>query len=191
MSATPPLLPTSARHSLVRRQIITAGAMTAVALVVRASPARADPDSEILDTEEAIHQERIFRAERSRVYEALTVERQFDRIIQLSGVMKAAAPAHAQHPTKLSPRAGGSFALFGGYIVGRQIELVPNELIVQAWRVQNWARGIYSIARFELSDQGQSTKLVFDHTGFPKGDAGHLASGWQEHYWGPLATLLG
>jgi activator of HSP90 ATPase len=75
-------------------------------------------------------------------------------------------------------------------IVGRQIELVPNELIVQAWRVMNWARGTYSIARFELTDQGESTKLVFDHTAFPKGQAKHLASGWQEHYWDPLIKYL-
>jgi activator of HSP90 ATPase len=104
--------------------------------------------------------------------------------------MKTDAMAKMQKPTMLSPHAGGAFALFGGYIVGRQIELAPNELIVQAWRVLSWPRGVYSIARFELLDQGGSTKLVFDHAAFPKGQAEHLASGWQEHYWDPLAKLL-
>jgi hypothetical protein len=28
------------------------------------------------------------------------------------------------------------------------------------------------------------------YTGFPKGEAEHLASGWQEHYWDPLAKYL-
>ena len=104
--------------------------------------------------------------------------------------MKADAMAKMQQPTKLSPQAGTDFALFGGYIVGRQIELVPDELIVQAWRVLTWDRGVYSIARFELSETGGLTQLVFDHRAFPRGQAQHLASGWQEHYWDPLTRFL-
>jgi activator of HSP90 ATPase len=157
----------------------------------RPSPAIADPNSEILSGEEAIHQERVFKAGRQRVYEALTVESQFDKLVQMSGAMKSAAMAKKQQPTKLSPQPGGAFALFGGYIVGRQIELVTNELIVQAWRVLNWPQGTYSIVRFELIDQGESTKLLFDHRAFPKGQADHLASGWQENYWDPLAKFVG
>jgi activator of HSP90 ATPase len=90
----------------------------------------------------------------------------------------------------VSPHAGGAFSVFDGYIVGRQLELVPNERIVQAWRVLSWPRGLYSIARFELSEQAGATTIVFDHTGFPKGTAEHLASGWQEHYWDPLTKIL-
>lgn len=182
--------PSPPPHSMPRRQILTAGALTVVGIVTRSSPAFADPSAEIRRSEEAIHQERVFNAARQRVYEALTVEKQFDKVIELSGVMKADVMAKMQKPTKLSPNAGGAFALFGGYIIGRQIELVSNELIVQAWRAMSWPRGIYSIARFELSDQAASTKLVFDHTGFPKGQAEHLAAGWQEHYWDPLTKLL-
>jgi activator of HSP90 ATPase len=83
-----------------------------------------------------------------------------------------------------------AFTLFGGYIVGRHIELVPNELIVQAWRVGSWDRGVYSIVRFELTEQRARTKVTFDHTGFPRGEAEHLAAGWQAHYWDPLDKLL-
>jgi activator of HSP90 ATPase len=190
MSTKNTLPPTSASPSLLRRRIITTGALTVAAAVSRPARAMAEANAEILSSEEAIHQERVFKAGRQRVYEALTVEGQFDKIVQLSGVMKSDAMAKMQKPTKLSPQAGGDFSLFGGYIVGRQIELVPNELVVQAWRASSWARGIYSIARFDLTDQGGSTKLVFDHTGFPKGQAEHLVSGWQEHYWDPLTRLL-
>jgi activator of HSP90 ATPase len=184
------LSPTSARPSLSRRQVLATGALTAAGLASLPSRAMAEANTEIMRSEEAIHQQRIFKARPQRVYEALTIESQFDKIVQLSGVMKSNAMAKMRSPTKLSPEAGGDFVLFGGYIVGRQIELVPNELIVQAWRAQSWGRGIYSIARFDLSDQGGSTKLVFDHTGFPKGQAEHLASGWQEHYWDPLTKFL-
>jgi activator of HSP90 ATPase len=61
---------------------------------------------------------------------------------------------------------------------------------VQAWRSEGWAHGDYSIARFVLVEQGTGTKLVFDHTGFPKGEAEHLAAGWKTNYWDPMKTYL-
>jgi activator of HSP90 ATPase len=164
-----------------RRQLITIGALAIAGTAAPATPALAEPSTEISKTEEAIHQVRVFAAERKRVYAALTDELQFDKIVQLSGVVKTS-------PTKLSAHVGGNFALFGGHIVGTQLELVPDELIVQAWRVLDWPRAAYSIARFDLSGQGPSTRLVCDHTAFPKGLAEHLASGWQEHYWDPLTS---
>jgi activator of HSP90 ATPase len=93
--------------------------------------------------------------------------------------------------TKISREVGGTFTIFGGHILGRNLELVPHQRIVQAWRVVDWDAGHYSIARFELTAQGAGTKIVFDHTGFPKGQAEHLANGWKSHYWQPLQEYLG
>src|SRR5438270_499090 len=87
-------------------------------------------------------------------------------------------------PAEIARSAGGSFSVFGGHIVGRQLELVPDRRIVQAWRVVDWPPGIYSIAKFELTDRGGKTQLVFDHTGFPTGLGEHLAQGWRANYWG-------
>jgi predicted TIM-barrel fold metal-dependent hydrolase len=53
-----------------------------------------------------------------------------------------------------------------------------------------WNPGVYSIAKFELAEQGPGTKLIFDHTGFPEGQAQHLADGWKEHYWDTLEKYL-
>jgi activator of HSP90 ATPase len=186
-------MPAATRHDHTRRELITAGALAMAGIAARPSQAEAEvePGGEISRVGEAIHQEQVFSAARKRVYDALTLQDQFDRIIQLSGVMKSAAMAGTQKPTKISPQVGSAFALFGGYIVGRQLVLVPDELIVQAWRIQNWARGQYSIARFEFSDQAGATRLVFDHSAFPNGLAQSLASGWHEHYWDPLAIFLG
>ena len=83
-----------------------------------------------------------------------------------------------------------TFSLFGGYISGRQIELVPDERIVQAWRVAAWSPGVYSIAKFELADDRHGSQIVFDHTGFPKGQGEHLAAGWKANYWEPLEKFL-
>jgi activator of HSP90 ATPase len=172
-----------------RRQTIFAAAIAFGGLALRSTAAWAAGDEEISHTAEAIHQEPFFKASRKRVYEALTDTSQFDKVIVLSGATKSLPPEFNQ-PTVISREVGGAFALFGGYIIGRNIELVPNDYIVQAWRVVRWEPGVYSIAKFVLEEQGAGTKIVFDHTGFPKGLGEHLASGWKEHYWEPLAKLL-
>jgi activator of HSP90 ATPase len=171
-----------------RRQAIAGVAMAFGGLTLGSTKAWAGADDEISHTAESIHQETAFKANRKLVYEALTDSKQFDKVIQLSGVMKA---MHlGDKPSEISREVGGAFTLFGGYITGRQVELVPNERIVQAWRTGRWAPGVYSIAKFELVEQDSGTKIVFDHTGFPKGEAEVLAAGWKAHYWEPIAKLL-
>ena len=171
-----------------RRQALAGVAIAFGGLALGSTPAWAEVEGEISHSAEAIHQEPIIKASRKRVYDALTDAKQFDKVIQLSGVMQA---MHLpDKPAEISREIGGAFALFGGYITGRQLELLPGERIVQAWRAGSWDPGIYSIARFELVEQGAATTIVFDHTGFPKGAAESLASGWKAHYWEPLEKLL-
>jgi len=180
-----------------RRQALVGVAAAVGALALGARRAAATPGGrvgaggdEISRTEESIHHEVVFKANRKRVFALLTETKEFDKVIQQSGVMKSGAPL-GNAPTAISKEAGGAFTAFGGHIVGRQIEIVVDERIVQAWRAANWAAGAFSIARFTLVDQGDSTRLVFDHVGFPKGEAEHLAAGWKAHYWEPMAKVIG
>lgn len=145
-----------------------------------------DAGNGVSHTSEAIHQEMIFKASRKRVYEALIDPKQFHQLMQLSSDGKTMANI----ATQISREAGGAFSLFGGHILGRHIELVPDVRLVQAWRAADWLPGIYSIVRFELIEQGGGTKLDFHHTGFPQGRGQHLADGWKEHYWEPLKKYL-
>ena len=167
--------------------------MTGVALgiggliIVPGKPWAAAADG-LSHSAEAIHQEPVFKANPKRIYEALTDAKQFQKI-QLLGGEIAAAELEAT-PAEISRDPGGAFTLFGGYIVGRQIELVPNQLIVEAWREKTWLPGIFSIVRFELKEQGTGTKIIFDHTGFPAGAGDHLAIGWKTNYWDPMEKLL-
>ncbi len=171
-----------------RRQAVVGVAIALGGLALGSTNAWAGTEDGISHTCEAIHQEAIFTASRKRVYDALTDAKQFDKVIQLSGVMQT---MHLpDKPAEISREEGGAFKLFGGYITGRQVELVPNERVVQAWRTGGWGPGIYSIAKFELVEQGSGTKIIFDHTGFPQGEAEVLASGWKAHYWNPLHKLL-
>jgi activator of HSP90 ATPase len=172
---------------LSRRRAITAIAMTLGGMACKTTTAQTQSGEEISHSAEAIHQESVFKASRKRVYEALTETSQFDHVVELAGGKN---PALGNEPTQISREVGGTFVLFGGHILGRQVELMPDERIVQAWRVVDWAPGVYSIAKFELRDEGTGTRIVFDHTGFPKGLGAHLAAGWKGHYWEPLEKFL-
>ena len=116
-----------------------------------------------------IHQEIDFNTSPQLLYEALLDANQFT--------------AFSGRPAEINREVGGAFSLFGGHIIGRNVELLPNHRIVQAWRVVTWTEGVYSIAKFELKPHGSGTRLVFDHIGFPEGLHDHLAEGWESNYW--------
>jgi len=116
-----------------------------------------------------IHQEIDFNTSPQLLYEALLDANQFT--------------AFSGRPAEINREVGGAFSLFGGHIIGRNVELLPNHRIVQAWRVVTWPEGVYSIAKFELKPHGSGTRLVFDHIGFPEGLHDHLAEGWESNYW--------
>ncbi len=172
-----------------RRQMIISAAVAFSGLAVGSIAAWAGTDEGLSHTAESIHQEPVFKASPKRIYEALTDAAQFHRVTLLSEAMRSGM-APGMKPTEISREVGGPFLLFGGYVVGRHIELVPNERIVQAWRAGSWNPGIYSIVKFELTAQGSGTKLVFDHTGFPEGEGQHLVAGWKGNYWLPLEKFL-
>lgn len=168
-----------------RRQVLAGAAGAFGYLILGFADVRASAADEVSSACEVIHQEVDFRVGRKRVYEALTNAKQFNKVVMLSAAMQSGM-APAGKPVEVSSEVGGAFSAFDGHIMGRHVELVPNERIVQAWRVASWGPGQYSIVRFELVEQGSGTKLVFDHTGFPQGQGAHLAEGWKANYWEPL-----
>ena len=126
---------------------------------------------------DAIHQEVLIEASPKRVYEALMDSRQH-------------AEFTANGAAEISRAAGGAWSAHGGHITGRNIELVPDRMIVQAWRVKDWPAGVYSVVRFELNGEGDRTRLVFDQWGAPPEQREHLAQGWTARYWEPLRKYL-
>lgn len=168
-----------------RDMALLALAAAAVPSAIRA----ADGAPGLMRNAETIHQEIPFKAPRHRVYAALTVAEQFDAVSKLGVAAKSMKLGSAA--TQIGAGAGDAFQLFGGYIVGRHLELVRDVRLVQAWREQSWDPGQFSLVRFALSDDGVGTRLVFDHTGFRRGAGEHLSIGWYQDYWDPLARYLG
>jgi activator of HSP90 ATPase len=165
-------------HKKTRRQLVAGAAMVLGGLAAGsnafgaaqqpAAKATPTPDSKRM----ALHYEAAFKVSPQRIYEALLDAKQFAAFTGL--------------PAQIDPKAGGAFSLFSGVITGRNIELVTNERIVQAWRPGHWSPGVYSIVKFELKARGPESTLILDHTGFPEGDADGLDSGWHEHYLDPM-----
>jgi activator of HSP90 ATPase len=119
----------------------------------------------------------VFKASPERIYEALMDSAEHSAFT-------------GGQETQISRDLGGSFTCFGGFVAGRNIELVANKRIVQAWRASDWGDGVYSILRYELEPQGGDTKLVFDQAGVPDEHHEHIDSGWKAMYWEPLAKYL-
>jgi activator of HSP90 ATPase len=170
-----------------RREILASGAASfaglAAGLIAGAGRAEAQqgmPEKQSTGAERlitALHQEIDLKAEPHRIYESLLDSKQF--------------AAFTGRPAEVSREPGGAFKMFGGLIEGRNIELVPDQRIVQAWRPASWDPGVYSIVEFQLKAQAGGTHLTLDHKGFPEGDFAHLDPGWHMQYWTPLQKYLG
>jgi activator of HSP90 ATPase len=98
--------------------------------------------------------------------------------------------AFTKHPAEIGTEEGAPFKLFDSRVEGRNVELIPNQRIVQAWRPASWPAGVYSIVRFELAARGTLTRITLDHAGFTADKWEHLNAGWESNYWEPLRRYL-
>ncbi|MFY9716654.1 MAG: SRPBCC domain-containing protein [Thermoplasmata archaeon] len=93
-------------------------------------------------------------------------------------------------PARLVARPGGRFSHFGGALEGFVLRLEKDRRIVLAWRANSWVRGHYSIVEFLLTKVKGGTRVEFSQDGVPADAYASIASGWREHYWGPLTKYF-
>jgi activator of Hsp90 ATPase protein 1 len=87
----------------------------------------------------------------------------------------------------IDPKVGGKFNLGGGYISGKNLELVAGKRIVQEWTTSEWPEG-YPPSRFEitLTAKSDGTLLKMIHSQVPAEQRDSYADGWKTYYWEPL-----
>jgi activator of HSP90 ATPase len=180
-------IPANPRGTFTRRQMIAGVAAAALgglatgrdtwARVQQQQNPKEAPSAAANQARTSLHQEIELKALPQRIYEIILDSKQF--------------AAFTGMPATIDPAAGGAFSMFGGMIVGRNVELVPTQRIVQAWRPTHWDPGVYSVVKFVLKPQGSGTMLILDHTGFPEGEYDSLFKGWGLRYWDPLKKYLG
>jgi activator of HSP90 ATPase len=100
--------------------------------------------------------------------------------------------AFSAAPAKISPKVGGKFMAWGGYIHGKNLKLAPGKMIYQTWVPSDptWPAGHESRVRYNLAATPRGTRVTFTHSRVPVEHVGHLSSGWKKSYWDPLRKYL-
>jgi activator of HSP90 ATPase len=87
---------------------------------------------------------------------------------------------------------GGVFTAFNGYVKGKNMELVPDEKIVQEWQAdeEGWPKDHFSIITIVLTPSNEGTQLDFIQDKLPQPCAEDIAKVWEDDYWAPLKQYL-
>ena len=87
----------------------------------------------------------------------------------------------------ISDKVGGKFSTDAGQVSGVNVDLVPGERLVQAWRREDFPEGIYSMAAITLAaTPNGGTELVLTHRGVPKHLLDQIEDYWRLVCWAPM-----
>ncbi len=91
----------------------------------------------------------------------------------------------------IEPHVGGSHRAWDNYISGKTLELEPGKRIVQSWRSTQFPSdsGDSQIV-ITLAEENGQTRIEIAHTDIPEGQGPGYQSGWDEHYFGPMAAYF-
>ena len=95
-------------------------------------------------------------------------------------------------PAKISTKVGGKWSAFGGMILGRNLVLIPNRMIVQTWRAAHWKKkdpDSILVVNFTKS-AGGGAQVDLAHVGVPEYDREGVTQGWVKYYWDPWKAYL-
>lgn len=97
----------------------------------------------------------------------------------------------AGSPVKITAKEGTGFSAHGGYIIGNNLKLIKDKLIVQTWRAQNWDKSdADSIFMILLEPKGKDVTMHAVHANVPDAHAESIDKGWYGHYWNPWKQFL-
>lgn len=88
------------------------------------------------------------------------------------------------HPAEMSTEPGSEFSLFGGDIMGKNLEFEPNHRIVQQWYFGEDSE--QSIVTIKLHPHQQGTSVELRHTNIPDDVYAEFVEGWNEAFFGSL-----
>ena len=98
--------------------------------------------------------------------------------------------AFTKSDASISREVGGEYMAYDGYITGKNLELIPDQKIVQSWRAVDWPEKQFSRVEFEISPVAEGSRLVFTHSDLPEGTEEEFTQGWIENYWEHLHAYL-
>jgi uncharacterized protein YndB with AHSA1/START domain len=87
----------------------------------------------------------------------------------------------------VTPKPGGRFTAWDGYIAGKNIELEPERTIVQSWRTTEFPpESPDSRLEVVFDPASGGTRVTIIHTEIPPGQGERYRSGWVKKYFEPM-----
>jgi len=99
--------------------------------------------------------------------------------------------AFTQSASTVTKELNKQFSLFGGSITAYNVELVPNEKIVQKWRAADWPEGHFSTVTIKLKSEDNGTKLSLKQVEVPSNDLARTETNWHNYYWQRIKMVFG
>jgi uncharacterized protein YndB with AHSA1/START domain len=92
---------------------------------------------------------------------------------------------------KISRKVGGTFRAMES-LRGRNVELIPDQKIVQTWRcdIEGWPKDHFSTLTILLKPTASGTQLNFEQIAVPAACVHWIAKASLENYWQPLEAML-
>jgi activator of HSP90 ATPase len=92
---------------------------------------------------------------------------------------------------RISRKPGGRFTAWNGLLSGKNLLIVPNRMIVQAWRSCNFKAGdADSILVIGFSKHARGGRVDLVHINVPPQDHKGVSQGWPIYYWQPWRKYL-
>lgn len=118
-----------------------------------------------------------FKASPREVYDVLADSRQRTELTGSTAVIGA--------------QVGDRFSTEDGRVTGVNVDLVPGQRLVQAWRRDDFPEGVYSMAAITMAPTpGGGTELVLTHRGVPKPLLDEMETYWRTVYWSRMKSRL-
>jgi len=90
----------------------------------------------------------------------------------------------------MSPEVGFEFSLWDGDITGKNLEVIPDEKLVQEWYFGEEDEQLKSIVSIKLWKKKSNTSVELNHTNIPDEAYENIVEGWNEAYLGAIQVLL-
>lgn len=94
-------------------------------------------------------------------------------------------------PAKIQKKEGAKFSAYGDYCFGKNLQLIPDKLIVQSWVANDWNTDEPESTFILLIEQkGNDAEVYMTHANVPESQYKSLKQGWNEFYWNPWKQFL-
>jgi activator of HSP90 ATPase len=91
------------------------------------------------------------------------------------------------NPANVDSNVGGEFSAWDGYILGKTLQMMPNQRIVQTWRTSEFPdEAPDSHLEVLLEEVPEGTRITLTHSNMPEDQVESYRQGWEDFYFKPM-----